>query len=164
MASPASIPTVPAGALDVCSLIDKSEIATEQGAQVQSTTPSNQVNGALVTSQCYYAVTSADGAKNLSVHLQVMKADSKDPKAVSEYWKNAFHVEKKRTRPKKEGPPQAVAGVGEEAFWIDSGKTGVLYALKKDSLLRLSVGGAADPKIRLEKSKTLMAKALARVA
>ena len=152
------------GSTNACDLIDKSEIAAVQGAQVQSTTPNNQTAGAIVTSQCYYTVTSRDGSQNLSVHLQVMKADPKDPRAVSEYWKNAFHEEKKRVRPKKEGPPEAVAGVGEEAFWIDSGKTGVLYALKKNSLIRVSVGGAADPKARLEKSKKLMAKALERVS
>lgn len=152
------------GSITACDLIDKAEIASVQGAQVKSITPNSQTAGAIVTSQCYYTVTSRDGSQNLSVHLQVMKADPKNPEAVSEYWKTAFHEEKKRVRPKKEGPPQAVAGIGEEAFWIDSGKTGVLYALKKNSLVRVSVGGAADPKERLSKSKTLMAKALERVS
>lgn len=151
--------------MNACDLIDKSEIAAVQGAQVQSTTPNSQTTGDIVTSQCYYTAISTEGSKNLSVHLQVMKADPKNPKAVNEYWEKAFREKgKKGESKKKEGPPLAVAGVGEDAFWIDSGKTGVLYALKKNRLVRLSVGGVADPKMRLEKSKTLMAKALERVS
>jgi hypothetical protein len=151
------------GSTNACDLIDKSDIAAVQGAQVQSTIPNTQTSGAIVTSQCYYTVTSRDGSHNLSVHLQVMRADLKDPKAISEYWKNAFHKKSEGEREKKEGPPKSVAGIGEEAFWIDSGKTGVLYALKKNSLVRVSIGGP-DSKNRLEKSKTLMAKALGRLS
>src|SRR4051812_18102232 len=54
---------------DVCALIEKSEIASVQGQPVQSVAPSSQTSGALLFSQCYYAVTSPDGSKNLSVHL-----------------------------------------------------------------------------------------------
>lgn len=42
------------------------------------------------------------------------------------------------------------------------GIAGALYVLKEDAILRISVGGASDIKTKLEKSKTLAQKALAR--
>lgn len=155
--------------LDACALIDKSEIASVQGREVQSVAPSGTTSGGLAISQCYYAVTSADGSKNLSVHLQVSEREpnNKDREAVREFWEERFH-EKDREGEKEEGeesaPPLAVAGVGEEAFWMGSSKAGALYALKKDRILRISVGGPDDMKAKIEKSKTLAAKALKRLS
>jgi hypothetical protein len=157
-----------AGFVDACALIERSEIASVQGAQVQSTTPSTQANGALAISQCYYTVTSVDGSKNLSVHLQVIKADPKNPNAVKEYWERAFGDKEDKGEKEKEekesGPPQPVRDVGEEAFWIGNARIGALYALKKGKLVRVSVGGPDDPKTRLEKSKKLVANVLRRLS
>ena len=161
-------PKAGTGFVDACALIEKSEIASVQGAQVQSVTPSTLMNGALAISQCYYTVTSADGSKNLSVHLEVIKADPKSPNAVKEYWERAFGDKEgkgeKDEAEKESGPPQPVSGIGEEAFWIGNAKVGALYALKKGKLVRVSVGGPDDPKTKLEKSKKLIANVLKRLA
>jgi hypothetical protein len=153
---------------DTCALIKKSEIATMQGAPVRSVVPSNQTNGSLAISQCYYVVSSADGSGNLSVHLQVMQADPKSPNAAKDYWERAFgeRNEGAANEEEKEGrkPPQPVAGVGEEAFWIGNGKAGAVYALKKGNVVRVSVGGPDDANTKIEKSKTLAAKVLKRLA
>jgi len=53
--------------------------------------------------------------------------------------------------------------VGDEAFWIASRVGGALYVLKGNSYLTVSVGGAADEKTRIEKSKALAQRALVRL-
>lgn len=162
-ANSSSSPLVGNSFLDACALIDSSEIASVQGAKVQSTVPSTQMNGTLAISQCYYTVNSANGSKNLSVNLTVIQADRKNPNAVKDYWEKSFGENGKGEEgdeDKERKPPQPVSGVGEEAFWIANGKVGTLYTLKKNRMLRLSIGGAYDPKSRLDKSKTLIANAL----
>lgn len=167
MPTSAASPSAGTGFVDACALIKKSEIASVQGAEAQSAVPSTQMNGALAISQCYYTVTSADGSQNLSVHLEVIQADPKSPNAVKEYWENAFEDKKdkgEKGEDEKERGPLAVRGVGEEAFWTGNAKTGALYALKRGKLVRLSIGGPADPKTRLEKSKKLVANVLKRLS
>jgi hypothetical protein len=147
-------------------MIDKSEIAAVQGAEVKSTVPSTQMSGALAISQCYYTVSSADGSKNLSVHLEVIQADPKSPNAVKDYWERTFGEKDKGKggeEEKESKPPLAVSGVGEEAFWIGNARVGALYALKKGRMVRVSVGGADDSKTKLEKSKKLVASVLKRL-
>jgi hypothetical protein len=163
---PVASTVLSAASVDVCALIDKAEIASVQGAQVQSTVPSVQTSGALAISQCYYTVTSADGSKNLSVHLQVMQADPKSgsPNAVKDYWERSFGREAKGDEEDKEsGKPLPVSGIGEEAFWTGNAKAGAVYALKKGRMVRLSLGGPDDMKTKIGKSKTLIANALRRL-
>lgn len=153
---------------DICSLIDKSEIAGVQGGQVQSVVPSSQMSGALAISQCYYTVISADGSKNLSVHLQVMRGDAKAAgrNVAKDFWEERFKHEKGRGEEEEEeeaGQPLPVRGVGDEAFWMGNNRVGALYALKGDKIVRVSVGGPDDGKIKIEKSKTLTQKALQRL-
>ena len=156
------------GFVDACALIEKSEIASVQGAEVQSTVPSTQMNGSLAISQCYYTVTSAAGSQNLSVHLEVIQADPKSPNAVTEYWEKAFGEKEdkgeKAEEEKESGPPLPVRGIGEEAFWIGNARVGALYALKKGKLVRVSVGGADAQKVKIEKSKKLVANVLKRLS
>jgi hypothetical protein len=165
-----TVPASGAGFIDACALIQKSEIASVQGFQVQSTVPSNRTSGDIDISQCYYTVTSADGTKNLSVHLEVMQTDPKSssPNAVKSYWEEAFGEKGKSKGGEREeergSPPQRVAGVGEEAFWIGNNRAGAVYALKRDKLVRVSVGGPDDQKTKLEKSKKLVTDVLKRLS
>jgi hypothetical protein len=169
-ASPKSAASSPLGPkfLDACALIEKSEIASVQGAPVQSTLPSSSASGALAMWQCYYTVVSADGSKNLSVHLEVIQPDPKasSPNAVRDYWQRTFHQESKdeNDEEKKEGgKPKPVPGLGEEAFWTGNDRVGAVYAIKKDKLVRVSVGGSDAAKIKIEKSTQLVAKVLKRL-
>lgn len=152
------------GIRSACGFLEDSEVAAVQGAPVQSKTPNQQTTGGMVASQCYYTVTSADNKRNLSVHLQVMEADAKTPNAVNEYWEKSFDPKNRKARKRGKQGPQDLSDVGEEAVWVDSGKSGVLYALYKRKLVRISVGGGADSKDRLAKSKQLIVKALERIS
>ena len=48
-------------------------------------------------------------------------------------------------------------GLGEEAFWVGDPRLGGLYVLRKDAMLRLSVGGN-DPKAKKLRRLTALAR------
>jgi hypothetical protein len=163
-----------AGSLGACTLIEKSEITSVQGVQVQQMQPTSQKSGDLVISQCYYTAISADGSQNLSVFVQLIQRDPKSSRrdALKKFWEERSgrdSVEKrKEEREEKEeeeaiNPPLRVSGVGDEAFWLGSSRGGALYVLKKDRVVRVTVGGPNDVKAQIEKSKALAKKALARL-
>jgi hypothetical protein len=164
-------------ASDACSLIDSSEIAAVQGAPVQLTQPTGYDYGNLKISQCYYTAISGDG-KNLSVHLQVIQPSSDNAKrdAVSEFWKARFNRGEKKNESKEKragaseeeeedapGIPIRISGIGDEAVWLASTRGGALFVRSKDKLVRVTLGGSADPKTQIEKSRTLAKRALARL-
>ena len=159
---PAASPASDRGFLDACALLEKSEIESVQGSKVRGTVPGKREGGAFATSQCYYTVFSADGSKNLSVHLEVTQNDPKSPNqnAVGDLWKK--FQESKGT--KKMEKPKSVPGVGDEAYWVGNNKAGALYALKKGKMVRVSVGGPDDPGTKIEKSKKLVTDVLKRLS
>ena len=93
-----------------------------------------------------------------------MESDAKTPNAVRDYWNESLDVKNMRRLKKGKDVPQPVANVGDEAVWVDSGKSGVLYALHKGRLVRISLGGGGESKDRLAKSKQLIVKALGRIS
>lgn len=158
--------------LDACTLITESEVSAVQGVQAQRAQPSNQKQGELVISQCYYTAVSTDGRDNLSVYLQLIQPGSSA--ALKEFWKDRFRRdreeerERERKEEKEEGEeriddPVRVSGIGEQAFWLGTSRGGALYVLSKDRVLRVTVGGR-DVKSQKEKSKLLARKALRRLA
>ena len=71
---------------------------------------------------------------------------------------------KDREEDEKVSAPQRVEGIGEAAFWTGNRVGGALYVLKRDSYIRVSVGGAEDQKTKIEKSKALARLALKRLS
>jgi hypothetical protein len=166
-----------AASFNACALIEKSEIASVQGVEVQQMQPTNQKSGDLDISQCYYTAISADGSKNLSVYIQLIQRDPKSARrdALKEFWEERFKRESKEKREEERearereeeeeaiNPPVRVSGIGDEAFWLASSRGGALYVLKKEKVLRVTVGVANDAKAQIEKSRTLAKKALERL-
>jgi len=95
-------------------------------------------------------------------------AKSSSPDAVKNYWEEAFGEKDKSKGGEREeersAPPQRVAGVGEEAFWIGNNRGGAVYALNRDKLVRVSVGGPDDQKTKIEKSKRFVPDVLQRLS
>lgn len=149
-------------ALDACGLIEKSEIESVQGGKLQRTTPSKRDAAPLAISQCYYTVFSTDGTKDLSVHLEVTRNDqnSANQNTVGELWREKFQGAKGTKKMEK---PKPVPGVGDGAYWAGNNKSGALYVLKNDKLVRISIGGADDEAMKIQKTKTLAEKALHRL-
>lgn len=150
-------------ALDACGLIEKSEVESVQSGKVKGTVPSKRDDASLVIAQCYYTVFSADGTKDLSVHLEVTASDPKgaNPNALRDLWQERFEGGKGS---KKKEKPTPVQGLGEGAFWVGNNRFGALYVLKNQKLLRISIGGPGEEGEKIEKSKTLAEKALKRLS
>ena len=71
------------------------------------------------------------------------------------------HAEEEERGEGDEGPrPQRVAGVGDEAYWSGNPVSAALYVLRKDAIIRLSIGGPEDPSVKIKKAKTLAQKVL----
>jgi len=104
--------------------------------------------------------------------------DGRDPKT---FWGETFgHYGKdkkesetgnsgERARPRSEEgekesvPPKEIEGIGKEAFWASNRFGGILYVLKGDAFISISLGGSDNEERKLQKSKALAEKALKRL-
>ena len=59
--------------------------------------------------------------------------------------------------------PEKVDGLGEQAYWVPGPMGGLLYILRNDRLLRISVGGLGTSSDKRKKSEALARKALTRL-
>jgi hypothetical protein len=161
--------------IDPCSLLTSAEIAAVQGEPVQQTKPSNQPGTGLMMLQCLFRTATP----TKSVSLAVAAPSTMSPRA---FWRKQFHpgqdaakekdsarAEKKSVAERKEQEeeestqPRAIAGLGEEAYWVGGPIAGALYVLKGNTFLRISVGGIREEPVRIEKSKALARIALKRM-
>ena len=160
--------------IDPCSLLTSADVAAVQGEPVEQTKPSNQPGTGLLMLQCLFRTTTP----TKSVSLAVAAPSAMSPRA---FWRKQFHpgkdtaiekdsagAEKKSVAERKEQEeestrPRAIAGLGEEAYWVGGPIAGALYVLKGNTFLRISVGGIREEPVRIEKSKALARAALKRL-
>jgi hypothetical protein len=161
--------------IDVCQLLTRKEIEAVQGSPIREMKSSAGSDAAFLVSQCFYTATEF----SKSVSLAVMERDAARPTTTSlkDFWKERFGRysadERERDKDKeetqwKEGkeesvPPKKIDGVGEDAFWASNRFGGVLYVLKGDAFISISLGGADDEETKIKKSKALAEKALQRL-
>ena len=154
--------------VDACTLLTSDEIKVVQGEGLKTTKPSQQAGHEFVIDICYYELPTP--SNSISLSLAQPNPNKKD--SVREFWENSFgDSEHGRKEKEREGegeieegaPPRKVAGVGQEAFWFSSPIGGVLYVLKGDHYIRISVGGKGTSESKLNKSKALAQKAIARL-
>jgi hypothetical protein len=162
---PAESGELSTGAVDACSLLTREEAASIIGEAVTNTQPSGKFDGGVDISQCYIAATTPANSVSLVVYQKAMRPGARDPK---EMWEQAFekeHPEREEEEEKgeKKKKPERIEGVGDAAFWIANPIGSVLYVLKTNSYLRISIGGAADQATKLEKSKAIAQLALKRL-
>jgi len=157
----ATVSTVASGNFDACKLIESSEIEAVQGETVLDAKSSERKSGGFVIAQCYYTLPS----HTKSVSLEVTRPDPEQsvPSGPRDRWKMLFHGDSDQEEENESGKPQPVSGVGDEAFWSGNPMVGALYVLKDDSYLRVSIGGAEDASIKIQKTKALAQKALKRL-
>jgi hypothetical protein len=161
--------------IDPCSLLTSADVAAVQGEPVQQTKPSNQPGTGLLMLQCLFLTATP----TKSVSLAVAAPSAVSPRA---FWRKQFHTgqdaakekdsaraEKKSVAERKEQEeeestqPRAIAGLGEEAYWVGGPIAGALYVLKGNTFLRISIGGIREESVRIEKSKALARVALKRM-
>jgi len=171
--------------VDACALLNSKEIEAVQGEALKETKLSGQAGGGLQISQCFFTLPTFSNSISLLVAQKGDGADAKDPK---DFWRETFQKgvteekdrERERERDKKDRdkdkkaagrgeeeeestPPQKVSGVGDDAFWVGSRVGGAIYVLKGNAYIRISVGGSGDQASKINKSKTLARKAIARL-
>ena len=191
--SAAQVATAVKPKIDACAMLNSKEIETVQGEAVRETKLSGQAGGGMQISQCFFTLPTFSNSISLLVAQKGDGAGAKDPKEFwrETFQKGAAEEkerEREREREKKdrdkdkkdfdkdkkargrgeeeeeEGtPPQKVSGVGDDAYWTGSRVGGALYVLKGNAYLRISIGGSGDQTSRINKSKTLAQKAIARL-
>lgn len=134
-------------AQDACGLLSKDEVRAVQGdafSRTHLTTSGNR-------SQCFYELPSF--VDSVSVDL------IRDGRAL---WKR-MNGEREGEEEERRAPPKRVEGIGDEALWIGNRAAGSLYVLRKDVVVRVSVGGKGTEEEKIERSKRLAADALRRI-
>jgi hypothetical protein len=164
--------------LDACGLLTNQEIEAIQGSPIKETKSSARADGGFRVSQCFYTATEF----SKSVSLAVMQGAPGRPTTTSpkDFWRERFgrfggeekgrdkgkeETERKEEKEEKEEsvPPKKIDGIGEEAFWASNRFGGVLYILKGDAFISISLGGPDNEQTKIDKSKALAQKALQRL-
>ncbi len=168
-------------ASEACRLLTSEDIMAVQGEAVREAKGSEQTRGALAIAQCFYQTASFN--KSVSLTLTRKNGAGTEPGGPKEFWERQFgeeEREKEREKERKRGkdggkraegegeeegerPAQRVKGIGDEAYWVGNQKVGVLYVLKGDRFLRISIGGAEGQEAKTEKMKELARRALGRL-
>ena len=163
-------------------MLTSAEIQNIQGEAVASTKPDKRTSGAFLISNCFYTLPTY--SKSVSVELMRPAAGS-DAAASKDFWDKRFHSanpeadeeEAERAEAAKNSPssdreaeeekerarPQAVSGLGDEAFWAGSQINGSLYIKRGSDIIRISIGGPDDQSVKIEKAKALGEHVLARL-
>lgn len=154
--------------IDACQVLTREEIETVQGESVEEIKASVPQSSGMVISQCLFRTETL--AKSVSV--TVGAPDPGKPTALTprKFWWQQFHPleaqeEKSRGGGKaprnstaereEERKPRLIAGLGDEACWVDSPIGGALYILQGETYARISIGGVRAESARLEKTKAL---------
>jgi hypothetical protein len=169
---------------DACALLTSDDVKAVQGEPVKDSKASQRSDGSLAVSQCFFSTQTF----NKSVSLEVTRGaagtsarkfwEARFERAREEGGKGEREREREREREKREREkkgerkgeeeeeeslPTPVRGIGDEAYWASSHVNGILYVLKGDAFIRVSIGGADDNAARLKKSKALAQKAISRL-
>ncbi len=155
-----------------CTLLSNSVIKSVQSESLKQAKGSQTQNSSMITSQCFYTLSTFTNSISLTVNLPLPGNSSQT--SPRDLWKKWFHPEASGSRepnpdidapqPKEEAeeksaPPLRVSGLGDEAFWVRR-FVGTLYVLKGDVILRISIGGKQDDAARLRKAQLLAKSAL----
>jgi len=142
--------------IDACALLTHEEIASIQGEAPSQMTKSEETEGGLSVAQCLFTLPMPARILTLRIVQGSGGADARDPRQV---WLEAFAPEKLQRQHqggrKKRPKPEKIAGVGDEAFWMSTTKTGALYVLHGNRYIRISVGGGEELEVRIKKSIAL---------
>jgi hypothetical protein len=175
---------VPKATVDACTLLTSDEIKAVQGEALKETKPSNPASGDFLVSQCYYELPTP--VNSVSLSITETNPANQSGHSLKEFWETTFgkdesksererekereEAKKSKPRAEREGgeeeesaPMEPVRGVGDEAFWSGNSVGGVLYVLKGDRFIRISVGGKGNAEAKLRRSKTLAEKAVRRL-
>jgi hypothetical protein len=169
-------PTKSAISLDPCGLLTSFEIKSVQGEPVVEKKYAEQSGSSFLLRTCFYRT--ATFTKSVSLAIAVPGPSNAAASGPREFWEEHFHSsvghsarpaagerrpEGQEEQGERESKPVAVAGLGEEAYWIYDPHLGALYVLAGNCFLRISLGGKDNNSLRLDKTKSLARAALRRL-
>lgn len=179
--APISEQNAPAN-VDACALISKEEVEAIVGSPIKETKSSERSNGGFRFAQCFY--TAAEFSNSVSFAVTQRDPASAAKRSPKDFWKETFgrysgeEKEREEDKEKKESlreqsrgeaeekesvPPKKIAGIGDEAYWTGNRFGGMLYVLKGDAFISISIGGPDNEETKINKSKALGQKALERL-
>lgn len=161
------------GFMEPCRLLTRDEVGKVAGGRIAETKATRRVAGSIEVADCFYRAERFDG----SVSLEMARSAKASEQRVRERWRAVFYGEANRegegeaeesslgeaSGKEKAPPPRPIEGLGDEAFWLGNPASGVLYVLKGDRYLRISVGGAGDDGVKQRKATDLARQALRRM-
>jgi hypothetical protein len=190
---PAAASSATAGPRDACALLTSDDIKDVQGEAVKDAKSSQRNDSSFAVGQCFYTTPTFTKSVSLELTQAAngSKTSPRDfwkenfTRAATEGEREERGRDKDRDKGRdkdkdkdknkdkergrggeEEGegaPPTHVAGIGDDAYWVNSRVSGALYVLKGNSFIRISLGGAEDDAARQKKAKALAQKALARL-
>jgi hypothetical protein len=161
--------TVPqaSATMDACSLLTPAEIRAVLGETMTDRKPNTDRSGGLLLFQCVFGASSSQAISVAVAGPATGRGTRLTPK---EFWRRQFHpsgrerhADRDEREAEAENTPRPIAGVGDEAFWSGNRIAGALYVLRRDTFIRVSVGGIANEQERIEKSKALALAAIRRL-
>ena len=168
--------------LDVCALITRQEMESVQRSPIKETKSSVHSDAGFRISQCFY--TAEDSSRSVSLAVTQRDPASSAKRSVKDFWNETFgrfandekessddkvHRETLREQGRRETeekvfiPPKKIDGIGDGAFWSPNPAGGAIYVLKKNVVIRISIGGHDNEESKLDKSKALARKAIDRL-
>jgi hypothetical protein len=154
--------------LDACALLTKQEIEAVQSARITDTKSSESAGGDFRVAQCFY--TAAEFNKSVSLTVIQKHPTNTQSRTPKQFWEETFVAEKGEKGEKEGGeekerrtPPKKIAGLGDDAYWAPNRFGGMLYVLKRDAFISISIGGPDPEQTKIDKSKALAQKAIDRL-
>jgi hypothetical protein len=132
---------------NACELLTKKDLAAVQGEAFTATKLTETADH----SQCFYQLPTF----SKSVSVVIISGKGRD------YWKANF--ENARGEEGEAEEVVRVRGVGDEAVWSGNHLVGALYVLRRDKIVRISVGGPGTKAQKIAKARRLGVRALSRL-
>src|SRR5438045_68289 len=155
-----------AGNIDACALLTPAEIQAVLGETMTDPKPNTQPAGGVLLFQCVFGAASR---RTISVAVAGTARGRGGALTPREFWRRQFHPSPRDRREEGdretegENKPRPIAGIGDEAFWAGNRIAGALYVLRRDTFVRISIGGITNERERIEKSKALARAAIRRL-
>lgn len=163
-------------AANVQAKIDASKLLTSQdlqaviGEPLKEAVVSNRSEAGFAIAQCYFTLPTPSRSVVVTV---TTKGDGPQRQEPRKFWEEKFHEDSEgvgdgRSKGEEEAEhpqpaPKKIENVGEEAYWVESGQMGALYALEGDRFIRLAIGGNEDEATKIKKSTALARSVLKRL-
>lgn len=156
--------------IDASKLLTSEDLQTVIGEPLKEAVVSSRLEAGFAIAQCYFTLPTPSRSVVVTVTTRGDGPQRQDPR---KFWEEKFHESAEETEGRRgeageeaERPPAApkkIENVGEEAYWVESGQMGAVYALQGNRFIRLAIGGNDDEETKIKKSTALARSVLKRL-